>query len=229
RAAEALNRYPEEDRPGWARAAWFLDASTVDFGDEKATADLLERALEVFRAEGDRWGEAAALSTRAMLAHMRGDTAALEDDARRGAALFGELGDGWGVLQARDWLVGLADLTGGWAEAALLAEDNLRLAEDLGLWPDVAGQLSWLAWLAVQTGDHERALGLAEQAKQLAGELGQRSGAVFADIALAFAARRAGRLDLAEEGLRGLLSEARRQQTGDASPPYMPMVLVELG
>jgi predicted ATPase/DNA-binding SARP family transcriptional activator len=229
RAAEALNRYPEEDRPGWARAAWFLAASTVDFGDEKATADLLERALEVFRAEGDRWGEAAALSTRAMLAHMRGDTAALEDDARRGAALFGELGDGWGVLQARDWLVGLADLTGGWAEAALLAEDNLRLAEDLGLWPDVAGQLSWLAWLAVQTGDHERALGLAEQAKQLAGELGQRSGAVFADIALAFAARRAGRLDLAEEGLRGLLSEARRQQTGDASPPYMPMVLVELG
>jgi hypothetical protein len=45
-------------------------------------------------------GQAAALATRAKLAHIRGDLAALERDARRSAGLFAELGDCWGVLQA---------------------------------------------------------------------------------------------------------------------------------
>ncbi|MFD2352378.1 hypothetical protein ACFSTC_28525 [Nonomuraea ferruginea] len=133
------------------------------------------------------------------------------------------------MLQARDWLIGLADLTGDWAEAARLAEDDLRMAEDLGLWSDVAGRQAWLAWVHVQTGDPLRALHHAEQAKRLAAELGQRSGEVFATIGLAFAARRAGWLDLAEEHLRGLLAEARDRQAGDGDPPYLSMVLVEMG
>ncbi|MFI6706398.1 BTAD domain-containing putative transcriptional regulator [Nonomuraea sp. NPDC050478] len=229
RVTETLRGFPETDQAGRAHAAWFLAASIIDFGDEKTTGELLEPALDTFRATGDRWGEAAVLSTRAMLAHLHGDQGALEHDARRGAALFGDLGDDWGVLQARDWLIGLADLTGDWAEAARLAEDDLRMAEDLGLWSDVAGRQAWLAWVHVQTGDPLRALRHAEQAKRLAAELGQRSGEVFATIGLAFAARRAGRLDLAEEHLRGLLAEARDRQAGDGDPPYLSMVLVEMG
>ncbi|MDA0638945.1 BTAD domain-containing putative transcriptional regulator, partial [Nonomuraea sp. MCN248] len=230
RVAPALDGFPESDRAGRARAAWFLAASTIDFGDEKATVTLLDQALEAFLADGDRWGEAAVLSTRAMLAHLHGDREALERDTRRSAALFGELGDDWGVLQARDWLIGLADLTGDRAEAARLAEDDLRVAEELGLWSDVAGRLAWLAWVRVQDGDPLRALAHAEQARTLSAELGQRTGKVFAAIGLAFAARRAGRLDLAEEHLRELLAEARRQQrAGDGDPPYLSMVLVELG
>ena len=212
-----------------ARAEWFLAASIIDFGDEAATGKLLESALDAFRVAGDRWGEAAALSTRAMLAHIRSDPAALEHDARRAADLFTALGDEWGVLQATDWLIGLADMTGDWAEGARLARSGLRMAEELELWPDVAARLAWLAWIAVQEGDHRRALELAEQARRLSAEQGQRPGEVFATISLAFAARRAGDLDAAEKRLRWLLASARAQQSAEASPPYLPMVLTELG
>jgi predicted ATPase/DNA-binding SARP family transcriptional activator len=230
RVAEVLRGYEEVTDPiARARAEWFLATATIDFGDQAATGELLARALETFRATGDRWGEAAVLSTRAMLAHMRGDLAALEHDARRSAELFGELGDDWGVVQATDWLIGLADLTGDHAEAHRLSRASLRIAEELGLWSDVAGQLGWLAWISVQIGHYPRALDYAEQAKRLAAEQGQRSGEVFATISLAFAARRDGKLDVAEEHLRWLLASARGQQTGDGHPPYLSMVLVELG
>ncbi len=230
RATEALQRYEKMADPvGQARSEWFLASAVIDFGDEKATGTLLERALETCRAEGDRWGEAATLSTRAMLAHMRGDPAALERDARRGAELFGELGDDWGVLQATDWLIGFADLTGDQPEAARLSREGLRIAEELGLWSEVAGRLGWLAWHSVQVGDYPRAREYAEQARQLAAEQGQRVEEVFATISLAFAARRDGTLDPAENHLRWLLASARQHQTGDTHPPYLPMVLIELG
>jgi predicted ATPase/DNA-binding SARP family transcriptional activator len=230
RLAEALRGFEEVADPvGQARAEWFLAAASIDFGDKTATGELLERALGTFRDVADRWGEAAALSTRAMLAHMRGDLPALEHDARRGAELFGELGDDWGVLQATDWLIGLADLTGDQPEATRLSQEGLRIAEELGLWAHVANRLGWLAWLSVQVRDYPRAQEYAEQARRLAAEQGQRAGEVFATISLAFAARRDGKLDPAEEHLRWLLASARQQQTGAGHPPYLPMVLAELG
>uniref|UniRef100_UPI003CCC6940 ATP-binding protein n=1 Tax=Allorhizocola rhizosphaerae TaxID=1872709 RepID=UPI003CCC6940 len=211
------------------RARWFLANASIDFGDVAATGALLESALEEFRATGDRWGEAAALSTRAMLAHMRDDPDALEHDARRSAELFGELGDEWGVLQATDWLIGHADMIGDHASAMRLSRDGLRIAEELGLWSDVAGRLGWLAWISVQIADYAAALDHAQRAKRLAAEQGVRAVEVFATIGLAFAARRDGRRDLAEEHLRWLLSTARAQTGGEGHPPYLPMVLTELG
>jgi predicted ATPase/DNA-binding SARP family transcriptional activator len=211
------------------RAAWFLAGSIIDFGDERATRELLDRAMTTAVAEGDRWCEAAVLSVRAMLDHMRGDLAALEADARRGARLFGEIGDDWGFLQATEWLIGLADLTGDHAEAARLSREGLRIAEELGLWSDVAGRVSWLAWIAVQVGDYSNAIEHAARARRMCAEQGQRTGEVFATLSSAFAARRDGKLDVAEEHLRWLLATAREQQGEDASPPYLAMVLTELG
>lgn len=229
RVAEVLRWYDTvTDQVGVARAEWFLAGSIIDFGDEKATGDLLARALDTFRSVGDRWGEAAVLSTRAMLAHMRFDLTALEDDARRGVALFAELGDDWGGLQATDWLIGLADLTGDHAEAVRLSRRSLRTAEELGLWSDVAGRLGWLAWLSVQVEDYPRAREYAQRARRLAADQG-RAGEVFVTLSLAYATRRLGELDAAEEHLRWLLSTAREQQTDEGHPPYLPMVLTELG
>jgi predicted ATPase/DNA-binding SARP family transcriptional activator len=229
-AGALLRRYAEVAEPvELARAEWFLAASMIDFGDVAATGALLHSAVETFRAAGDRWGEAAVLSTRSMLAHMRGDPAALERDARRGAEIFGALGDDWGVLQATDWLIGLADMTGNRAEAARLSRSGLQVAQELGLWPDVASRLAWLAWIAVREGDPRRAREYAGQARRLSAEHGQRPAEVFATISLAFAARRAGDLDVAQEHLRWLLASARAQQSDEASPPYLSMVLVELG
>ncbi|WP_308164287.1 BTAD domain-containing putative transcriptional regulator [Nonomuraea sediminis] len=227
---EALRGFEKADDPaGRARAECFLASAVIDFGDERVTRPLLERALETCTRAGDLWGEAAALSTRAMLAHMRHDLVALEHDARRSAELFARLGDAWGVLQATDWLIGLADLTGDRAEAARLSLDGLRTAEELGLWPEVAGRLSWLAWNSVQTGDYPQARRHAEQAGRLAAEQGQRAVQVFATIGLAFAERRAGELDPAERHLRWLLDSARQQQAAGGAPPYLSMILVELG
>jgi predicted ATPase/DNA-binding SARP family transcriptional activator len=229
RVAEVLRWYDKVADPvGLARAQWFLAASTIDFGDEKATGDLLARALDTFESVGDRWGEAAVLSTRAMLAHRRFDVSALEHDARRGVELFTALGDDWGVLQAEDWLIGLADMTGDQAEATRLARESLRTAEDMGLWSDVAGRLSWLSWLSAQVEDYPRTLEYAEQALRLAAEQG-RAGEVFTTLGLAGASRRLGQLDRAEKHLRWLLATAREQQTDGGNPPYLTMVLEELG
>jgi predicted ATPase/DNA-binding SARP family transcriptional activator len=230
RATEVLREYEEVADPvGRARAEWFLGASVLELGDATLAGDLLARALAAFRSTGDQWGEAAVLSARAMIGHLREDTAAVEHDARRSAALFGELGDEWGVLQATDWLIGLADMTGDHREAIRLSRAGLLVAEELELWSDVAGRLGWLAWQSMQTRDYPSARDYGEQARRLAAGQGLLVGEVFATLPLAFAARRAGDLDVAEQHLRWLLDTARRQQTGDAQPPYLPMVLVELG
>lgn len=229
-AVAAMRALEASESPdGYVRLAWFLATAVIDYGDEADTVELLERALRAARSRGDRWGEAAALSTRAMLGHFHGDLAALERDARRGAELFGGLGDDWGVLQADGWLIGLADLTGDYAEGVRLARRDLRLAEDLGLWSDAAARFSWLGWLSFQIGDFHAAREHAEQAKRLTAGQGPLSEEVFATITLAFAARREGKLDLAEEHLRWLLDRAAEQKTDGGHPLYLVIVLVELG
>ncbi|GLY66660.1 BTAD domain-containing putative transcriptional regulator [Amycolatopsis taiwanensis] len=212
-----------------ARAAWFLASTVINFGDVAATEKLLTEALATFENEGDRWGEAAVLSTRAMLSHMAHDLVALERGARHSAELFGELGDDWGVLQANDWLIGLGDLTGERAGALRLCEQGLRIAEELELQAEVSGLHGWLAWLSVQAGDYARAEEHGALARRLAAEQGQQVGEVFATISVAFACRRAGRLDDADEHLRWLVRTARTQQSADSNPPYLWLVLVESG
>ncbi|MGW5053601.1 BTAD domain-containing putative transcriptional regulator [Actinokineospora sp. NPDC004072] len=210
------------------RARWFLAFAENGLGEQAGTEALLARALADAERLGDRWGAAAALSTRAALAHARSDTAALGADAARSAELFQALGDRWGVLQATEWVAGLAEMTGDHEQATRLHRDGLRLAEELELWPDVAGRLSWLGWLALQLGDHTQARELCEQAMRLAAEQNSHTNLVFAELGLGFAARRAGKLDLAETHLRNLVATAKRQDDG-VYPPYLSMVLVDLG
>lgn len=229
-AGEVLRRLEEAVDPGGrARVEWFVAGGLIELGDDVGANRLLTGSLHAFQKSDDRWGEAAVLSTRAMLAHVRDDAGGLEHDARRAVALFRALGDEWGVLQATDWLIGLADLTGDTAEAARLSRADLRSAQDLGLWAEVAGRLGWLAWTSMQAGDHLAARGYAERARRLAAEQGQRAGEVFATISLAFASRRDGDVTAAAEHLDWLLASGREQSGGATSPPYLPMVLVEQG
>jgi predicted ATPase len=228
--AAALGGFgPDADPLVRARVEWFLAGGVIHFGDVVTTGALLTASHRTFTNAGDRWGEAAVLSVRAMLAHIRGDAAALERDARRSAALFRSIGDEWGVLQATDWLIGLADLTGDPAEAARLSRSDLESARELGLWADVAGRLGWLAWTSTQTGDHAAARRYGEESRRLSAEQGDRTAEVFATLSVAFAARRAGDAEAAAEHLDWLLATGREQSTAGASPPYLPMVLVERG
>jgi predicted ATPase len=230
RRRAALGLYEEAGDPGGrARAEWFLAFAGIDLGDLAAANDLLSRALPTFQELGDRWGVAAVLGARAKLAHIRGDVAALERDGERSAELFGELGDRWGQLEATGWLGALAEMTGDLERADRLQRDGLRMAEELGLWTEVAGRLAWLGWIALQRGRYAEAGESCERALRLAVEQGHQAGQIFAMIGIAFAARKDGRLDVAEAHLRDVLSRTPRQDAEEAPPPHRPMILTELG
>ncbi|MET0418313.1 MAG: transcriptional regulator, partial [Actinoplanes sp.] len=207
---------PPETDP---RARWFVASGLLERSELTTAAAMLEEILE----SCDTWTEAAALSSRAMLAHAASDLAALERDSTRSAKLFAELGDRWGRLQAADWLGGLADIRGEYDRAAAMHREGLRWAEELSLWTEVGGKLGWLAWLAIRIGDYVQARELGERSLRLAEEQDNATAAIFARLCIGFAARRDGKLDLAVSVLRGLAD------SDDPSPLWLPMVLTELG
>ncbi|XVV00987.1 BTAD domain-containing putative transcriptional regulator [Actinosynnema sp. CA-248983] len=194
---------------GRARAFWFLDHAVSRTGDVAAEGDLVNRALAEFEAAGDRWGTAAALSTRATQALARGDLAALGRDGRRSAALFAEVGDRWGQSRASAALAALAEIRGDYAPAARLHQEGLRAAEQLGLWPEVVDRLNGLGRVALLTGDFATARESHGRALRMAAEQNAKTAEVSAELGLALGARREGDLDAAEACLRRLLEWSR--------------------
>jgi predicted ATPase/DNA-binding SARP family transcriptional activator len=193
------------DDPGTqALLQWFHAFVASDSGDPSVAEDLLGSALARFRARGDRWGIAAALSTRAKMAMIRGDVATTQRLAGQSLAMFRELGDRWGQLQAIEWL-GAAVAATDRARADQLQRDALRVAEELGLWPQAADALSWLGRSALRSGELAQARELLERGMRLAAEQSYRPGQVFAELGLGQTARREGKLDLAEAYLRNVL------------------------
>jgi tetratricopeptide (TPR) repeat protein len=190
---------------------------------------MTDRALASFRALGDQWGAAAALSTHAKLAMIRGDHATAHRDAQQSLVLFGELGDRWGQLQAIEWL-GAAAVTRDRSQAERLHRDGLRMAEDLGLWPQAADALSWLGRSALRSGDLAQARELLERAMRLAAEQSYQPGHVFAELGLGQTARREGKLDAAEIHMRNVLHTSE-QITSEPSEPDVArtVTLSELG
>ncbi|MBN6052402.1 winged helix-turn-helix domain-containing protein [Nonomuraea sp. RK-328] len=244
------------EAPGRARAAAWQAGFAMILGDEatwdtSAIADTRERAraelflgmavsevptaqelvggaLTTFRAIGDEWGIAAALSKRARDAFTARDVVALERDSEESVRLFDKLGDRWGLLQATEWTAGLADMKGDADGARRLFEDGLRVAEELGLWAEAARRTAWLGWGALNSGDYGRATELCGRALRLSVEQGFREGTIMAEMGLAFAARRAGRLDVAERHLLHLLEGVPRHP-GAEPALHLPTTLVELG
>ncbi|WP_188190530.1 BTAD domain-containing putative transcriptional regulator [Nonomuraea sp. SYSU D8015] len=208
-----------------ARAELFL---SMHVGDMPTGQELTRRALTTFRAVGDRWGVAAALIRQAMDAFTQRDVEALERLAGESVRLFTELGDRWGRLRATEWLASVAEMTYDVERANRLFGEGLRMAEDLGLWPTVATHTAWLGWIAMHSGDYDRAIEISERAMKLAADQGFRDGEIQAEMGLAFAARRAGRVELAEKHLLRLLEGVPRGP--DVEPVlYLSDVLTELG
>ncbi|MEU0567383.1 BTAD domain-containing putative transcriptional regulator [Nonomuraea sp. NPDC005983] len=214
-----------EDRGVRARAELFIGLVVRDLS---ISQDLVGRALTTFHTAGDTWGVAAALSRRARDAFVLRDVIALDRDGNESLRLFRQLGDRWGQLQAVEWLGGLAEMSADADEANRLFEEGLRIAEELGLWPDVARRISWLGWVALQSGEYGRAMEHCERAMRLAIGQGYKEGEIMAEMGLAFAARRAGELDLAEKHLNHLLEGVPRDPDGEPLL-HVPTTLVELG
>ncbi|MEV6040319.1 BTAD domain-containing putative transcriptional regulator [Nonomuraea sp. NPDC052116] len=214
-----------EGRSARARARWFIGYAMFGYDDLSASRALIERALETFQELDDKWGTGAALNVLARYAATRGDLAALRRDGERGLALFRELGDRWGELRAAENLGTLAEITGDYERATELRADGLRMAEELGLWSSVSDALSRLGRIALLTGDHARADDYHERARRLAVEQSNRPAEEFAELGLALAARRQGRLDEAERRLRAWLGWVREV----AGEPGAALILAELG
>ena len=208
RCATALAAFDGFDDAERGRAGSLLGAAALEAGLVPEAEALLTEALAIAVASGDRWGEAVAMTSRCMLAHMHGDPDGLEAEAMRAESLFAELGDDWGRLAAGEWLGAHAELIGDLDRGVKLLEDGLDEAERLGLWRNVAGRLGLLGWIALQRGDWARATELGEQTKRLAVEQGERSTEMLAGMVLAFTARQVGELDRAEACLRDLLTSS---------------------
>jgi predicted ATPase/DNA-binding SARP family transcriptional activator len=249
RCAHALAAFDPLDVPvERGRAALLLGGSLTQVGLVTEGEALLDDAARVAVAQGDRWGEAAALVGLALPAHMRSDLDRLEQLVDRADALFTEVGDGWGRLAAGEWLGALAELRGDLDAAEKLLEVGLPDAERLGLWQSVASRLGLLGLVAHQREDWPAARLLGEQARRLALEQADRSLEVLAGMVLGFTARRTGDLDEAEVHLRALLAGsavdpdtlAAAPGAGDSGPdgagapavemaPHVATTLAELG
>jgi tetratricopeptide (TPR) repeat protein len=186
-----------DDLRSRAMAEWFLGSTMYGIGDLSPSEQLVDRALGRFEALGDRWGVAAALSSRSFQAKLRGTFTTLKRDGERSLALFREIGDHWGQLQAIGPLATYAEVVGDYDVAARLYRDGLRLAEEFGLWPSVSLQLAGLGRIALLTGDYQQAREFHQRARRLSIEQSDRFGEQFAEIGLALGARREGRLDAA--------------------------------
>jgi tetratricopeptide (TPR) repeat protein len=216
-----------DDAGARARAEWFLGFVACDLGNLSVSEELVNRALRTARAISDRWCVAAALSTRAKQAMLRGDLAEVERSGAQSLEMFSALGDRWGQLQSTEWLGALARIRGDYQRATGLHRDGLRMAEELGLWPQAADQLSWLGRIAMHLGDYAQARDLHERAMRLAARHSYTPGETFAEFGLGLLARREGRLDAAEAHLRSVLERSR--PFGAMPGVGVTLSLVELG
>ncbi|MGZ0149737.1 BTAD domain-containing putative transcriptional regulator [Kribbella sp. WER1] len=179
-------------------ALWFLTMTRWAYGDPTVLMQRIDRAIALFTERNDRWGLAAALSTRAQLNIVHADLPAMQQDSRRSLELFDELDDDWGRLQATYALIVAAEISGDYPTATGYLEDAVRRAKDLGLWTEVSFRTAGLGRIAMLTGDHARADELHEQARRLAVEQSNKSAEEYAEVGLGLSARRQGRLDDAE-------------------------------
>ncbi|MFI2210374.1 BTAD domain-containing putative transcriptional regulator [Streptomyces sp. NPDC020141] len=223
----ALLPYEKVDDPaGRARAEWFLGSNLYGIGDLAPSEELVAGALTAFRALGDRWGTAAALSSQAFQAKLRSDFGALRRHGEQSLEIFRELGDGWGSLRAMVPLQTLAEVVGDYPRAGRLLRDGLRMAEDLELWPEVSFQLAGLGRIALLTGEPDRAREYHERARRLAVEQSDTFGEQFAEIGLGMGARRTGDLDAAASHMAHVLALHRKMGYEPGAPA---LILTELG
>ncbi|TYB47292.1 AfsR/SARP family transcriptional regulator [Nonomuraea sp. PA05] len=214
-----------EDDAERARARLFVG---LQVDDMPAGQEQTELALATFRQNGDRWGIATALTRQAMDAFTLRDQEAIERIAGESARLFTELGDKWGLLRATEWLASLAQMRRDADEANRLFGEGLRMAEDLGLWPEVATHTAWLGWVALENAQFDRAIELCGSALKQSEAQGYSKGSTMAEMGVAYAARRSGRLELAERHLLHLLEPLSRDPDGDPAL-HLPDTLIELG
>ncbi|WP_405853441.1 NB-ARC domain-containing protein [Streptomyces sp. NBC_00090] len=225
-AAESAAHHPAapaHDGPSWAR--WFLAHALCGTGSQSEGGDLTGRALDGFRAHGDRWGEAAALADRSVQRLLGGDLAGAETDAARSDALFAELGDACSRLWTVYPLATVAEIRGEYERADRLKRAGLAAAEGFGLTTEVPDLLAGLGRTALLRGDLDESRTYHAAARERAAEVGFRAGEINAVLGLGLGARREGLVAEAEGHMREVLDWHRSVGLDCANA----LILAELG
>ncbi|RSS53307.1 BTAD domain-containing putative transcriptional regulator [Streptomyces sp. WAC01280] len=212
----------ETPRP-WPR--WFLAHALCGTGSQVEGGELTGRALDGFRADGDRWGEAAALADRSVQLLLKGDVAGAEADAARADALFAELGDACSRLWTVYPLATVAEIHGEYERADRLKRAGLAAAESFGLTTEVPDLLAGLGRTALLRGDLDACRSYHAAARDRAAEVGFRAGEINAVLGLGLGARREGLFEEAERHMREVLDWHRSVGLDSANA----LILAELG
>jgi predicted ATPase/DNA-binding SARP family transcriptional activator len=211
-ARAVAERAGDELGMAWADIAL---AQLASLGGQATGVEMLNRALSVLEAAGDRWSHAAALMTRAEISRYFGDLAAGRRDAEAALGEFRAVGERWGMAYAMDTLASIAETCGDYRRAVALVEEATGLAEELRL-PEFVASLHARQGIQLSLqGQHQRALALLGQALAEAERLGWRAGVAWIRGFLGLAARRRGDLDEARAQLERALAWSRET---DASP-----------
>jgi predicted ATPase/DNA-binding SARP family transcriptional activator len=174
-AGEGLALYEQlGDERGTAQLLDRLATATANLGDNATSAALYDRSLAIWRELGDARGLAVATTNIGCLALMDGDLVRAETLSREGLALYERIGDREGMLQPLNNLGYAALLRGDHADAAAIFRESIALGLELGYQVSVAYSCEGLAAVHSATGEPERAaamLGAGAAAAEKAGML----------------------------------------------------------
>jgi tetratricopeptide (TPR) repeat protein/transcriptional regulator with XRE-family HTH domain len=211
--AEAITRHTAAaeagrhlgDGIGQANALTDLGEVRCMTGDYPAAAQVLERALGIYRSLGHRLGEANDLACLGLARYMTGDYPAAAEALERALRIYRDLGDRRGEANALHHLGIVRWLTGEYPAAAGALERALGLYRDLGDRPGQANTLLQLGALQHTTDHYPAAAQALRQALGLYRDFNDRLGQANALTYLGQVLRLTGDLPAAAEALEQAL------------------------
>ena len=134
------------------------------------------RALETFRKNGDRRGEATSLNNLGIISQTRGDLAEAERLQRESLAIKREIGDQKGIADSLNNIGTLANTRGNLAEAERLYRESLAIEREIGNQGGIATSLNNIGVIARKKGNYTEAERLQRENRSICEERGDRSG-----------------------------------------------------
>ena len=153
------------------------------------------RALELFRGNGDRRGEAASLNNLGLIAQTRGDLAEAERLHRESLAIMREISDRQGESASLINLGNIAKTRGDLAEAERLHRESLAITREISDRGGEANSLGNLGNIAQTRGDLAEAERLQRESLAIKREIGDRQGEADSLINLGIIASDNGNMD----------------------------------
>ena len=141
-------------------------------GDYEAARARYAESLDLFRALGDRHGEATILHNLGAVALARGEWATARDLHMKSLLIFRELGHDWSIAQSLANLGLVALNTGDYEEAKRQLEESLALRRALGDKQGIAQSLNNLGTVMRSKAEYNAAGLLHEESRQVFKELG---------------------------------------------------------